>query len=278
MNTLSEAKRWRNLGIATIPIRAGSKAPALDSWRPYQERLPTLRELTIWFSSGQYGLAVLTGWRGLVVIDFDNPWRYSEWLASLAGDIASLALSTYQVRTRRGKHFYFYCDTPAECWAGDGVDVKAAGGYVLAPPSVHPSGHVYAPLSKPSQIATIGKVGDLLPAYDKRDAPPPIVAGDHAAHDPYDDAMRDSAPTGTSIEEIKRRHSIASLMGVRQNGQRVMVNCPFHNDEHASFAIYNDGHGFCFGCQRWFGDVLDFYAELHGLSLADAMREMGGEL
>ena len=47
----------------------------------------------------------------------------------------------------KGRHLWFVFDG----WAipcsvgrvGAGLDVQAEGGYVLVPPSVHPSGHVY---------------------------------------------------------------------------------------------------------------------------------------
>src|SRR5208282_4586638 len=54
---------------------------------------------------------------------------------------------TRQATTGKGLHLYF--DLPAECGpvpcsAGDGLDIRGDGGYVVAPPSVHPNGNTYA--------------------------------------------------------------------------------------------------------------------------------------
>src|SRR5688500_518178 len=52
-----------NAGLSLIPIRGdGSKRPALDSWKQYQQRRPTPAELRDWFAGGQYtGVAVVGG-------------------------------------------------------------------------------------------------------------------------------------------------------------------------------------------------------------------------
>lgn len=88
-------------------------------------------------------IGVATGASGLVVIDFDS-------LSALAGLPAELP-PTLASRTGKGLHLWY-----KERWAVQpsvgrlpglgttpGVDLRAANSYVLAPPSVHPSGAVY---------------------------------------------------------------------------------------------------------------------------------------
>lgn len=265
--SLMEARRWLKMGVATIPIKARDKAPALDLWKQFQNRLPTSRELDIWFLSGQYNIAVIAGWRDLVIVDFDNVWRYSKWLAH----VDNYATNTYRVRTRRGWHYYYFC-TDVSCWAGDGVDVKAGGGYVLAPPSVHPSGHVYEARGNPRQIIRIDNIRDVLPEYVMpRPAERKLKA---RKRDPFADAMRTSQRVGMSASEIKNRISISDIMNLSGSSRRYKkVKCPFHDDRNASFTIYDNDSAYCFGCQ-WAGDVIDFYGELHGLSTVDAMRAL----
>src|SRR5262249_1864279 len=48
--------------------------------------------------------------------------------------------------TARGRHLWFECTAPITCSAGrvgSGIDVRGDGGYIIAPPSIHPSGAVY---------------------------------------------------------------------------------------------------------------------------------------
>lgn len=47
-------------GLSIIPIRHGSKSPAVP-WKDYQERLPTIQEVIQWFKTPQNGLAVVCG-------------------------------------------------------------------------------------------------------------------------------------------------------------------------------------------------------------------------
>ena len=274
MNAHEIAQTWRNAGIATIPILAGSKSPALDSWREFQTQLPTSRELECWFSRPGYNLAVITGWRGLAVIDWDDTMAYSAWLAELSPGMAALILKTYQVQTARGFHLYMYSNKAARSAHNPSTwDVKAAGGYVLAPPSIHPSGRQYVGYGRIEAIARVESIADILPGYEQaieaqRMQAPVLV-------DPFDVAMQPRAEMG-AIEAVKGKISIADLLGHNGHGQRTwLTTCPLHGDHLPSFAVYQDGHAHCFGC-GWHGDVIDLYAAMHHVSIAVAIRELGG--
>lgn len=272
MNTLETAAAWLQNGIAVIPCLARSKVPALDSWREYQERLPTMRELGRWFAHDGYNLAIITGWRGLVVVDFDDLGIYGRWLAGLDGR-ALAALTTYQVKTRRGMHLYFYVDEPAHNAHNDGWDVKAAGGYVLAPPSVHPSGHVYRAQGWIENIQRVRSVSDLLPAYTYtyRSSPAAI---EQASADPFDAAMNGKDSPNASIEAIKAHVRPADIVAIQyRRGGLEWACCPAHDDQHPSLAVYPDGHVHCFACD-FHGDSLDLYARLHNISLAAAIAAL----
>ena len=269
MNFLLEtAKTWRDLGIATIPILARDKRPALETWKRYQTELPTMRQLELWFGSGRYNLAVITGWRGLVVLDFDDLNRCFSWISELSPDILGILNETFQVSTNRGMHYYFFSNHDTKCVPGDGWDVKADGGYVLAPPSIHPSGTTYQALGDPQDIRPIQSIWEFVEKPAKPAWTPSVPK-----LDPFDQAMRDNG-NGASIETAKRHHTPASILGVSHNGRRIMTRCPLpnHQDQHESFAIYGE-HFHCFGCGAH-GDAIDLYALIHQVSLSDAIREL----
>jgi len=271
-STLDIALEWRALGVATIPIRAGSKAPALVSWKPYQTQLPTEVELRTWFGSGRYGLAVITGWRGLTVLDWDDMDVYRDWMDGLEDDRQYVATWTYSVITSRGLHLYYLCKDHTQSMPGTRWDIKAAGGYVVAPPSIHPSGHQYATHNSPEHVRQIDSIWWLL-GIEKPTRP--VFTATAEALDPFDMAYADSG--GTSITEIKERFSIAEIMGVGASNRVQKFRCPLpgHLDEHQSFALYPD-HFHCFGCGAH-GDVIDFYALVHDISLVEAMRALANE-
>lgn len=314
-NTLSVAEQWLELGIAVIPIRCGSKKPALR-WRPYIERLPRGDELRAWWPSTNgsgYGIAVLPGWADLVIIDFDSSERHQVWLAGLSPALAQVASSTYKVLTRRGTHYYIYSDEETRCtpllWDRcekcdsvtphrrvpdpsrkvvrcldcqekhdqvdpQGVDIKARGGYCLAPPTVHPSGHHYAGVGGLADIQRVESVYELLPearrTHEAMEAP--CYEYEEREENLWDLAMRD--PISASIDEIKRHFSIAKLLNRPEgNGRRWVTLCPLHAETSPSFTVFTDGHYKCFGCNES-GDVITLFAKLNRISNKEAIREM----
>ena len=88
-----------------------------------------------------FNIAIITGKvSGVVVVDADSKSAI-KFVKKLG-----LADDTPTVRTQRGAHFYFQYPkggVPSKILKEHHLDIKSDGGYVLAPPSVHPDGHVY---------------------------------------------------------------------------------------------------------------------------------------
>jgi hypothetical protein len=117
-----------------------SKRPAVTTWREWQTRRADAEQIGRWFSRGDVtGLAVICGAvsGGLTVRDFDEAAAYDQW----AGTHADLAERLPTVRTGRGFHVYHRSAVARIVTLGDG-ELRGAG-YVLAPPSRHPSGEPY---------------------------------------------------------------------------------------------------------------------------------------
>ena len=154
MDILLEAAKWINRGIGVIPIRPRDKRPALGAWKKYQGQLPTYTELLSWFQHPR-NLAVITGWQFLTVLDFDNLDVFFTWANEKY-------LQTYQVMTSRGMHVYVYLANQPQFKKLPGIDIKSTGGYVLAPPSVHPSGSEYRVFAD-YPIMQVERIEDVLP-------------------------------------------------------------------------------------------------------------------
>jgi len=81
---------------------------------------------------------------GLVVIDIDGESGLAT-LRVLVDRYGTLP-RTAVVKTARGWHLYFAMSKTCiaiPCSTGDGLDVRGDGGYAVAPPSLHVTGHVY---------------------------------------------------------------------------------------------------------------------------------------
>lgn len=153
--TLDMALRYDQLGWSTLPLKERSKAPAIRTWKQFQKRRPDQNELADFFGVARRNIAVICGDVSgrLVVRDFDIRASYDDWQAQHP----DLARSLPTVATVRGCHVYACTEgsIPTRCL--DDGELRSSGGYVVAPPSIHPHGPVYTWMVPP---------GDRVPVVD----------------------------------------------------------------------------------------------------------------
>lgn len=137
------AMLYHDMGMQVIPVKSHDKRPAVSTWTEWQHKRQTREDVaTLFESSPDANIGIITGSiSGIVVIDEDG----SEGAASLAGwsDDLGHALVSY---TGKGRHLVFaHPGTPVGSRVGilPSVDVRADGGYIVAPPSIHKNGTVY---------------------------------------------------------------------------------------------------------------------------------------
>jgi len=133
---LNHALEYANRGWLVIPLQPRDKVPFPGSRGLLDGTTDSAVIRQWWIDHPDANVGIITGGSFGVVLDVDDP--------SL---IAGLDLPpTRSIVTARGEHFIF-ASVPIGNRRGDlprGIDVRGAGtGYVVAPPSIHPSGHVY---------------------------------------------------------------------------------------------------------------------------------------
>ena len=126
-------------GWSVIPLMPRSKRPSIP-WQEYQRRLATIDELERWFAKPGFNVGIVTGTlSGIFVIDADTA-------NAVAWALVNLPPCGLRVRTSKGMHFYYPLGKRPirnKARIRDGIDVRAEGGYVVAPGSVHENGHIY---------------------------------------------------------------------------------------------------------------------------------------
>lgn len=147
-----EALKRRKEGRSVIPIygiaddlnctcgrshcESPGKHPILNSWKEYQQRLPTINEIEGWWRQNPTANAAeLTG-NGTVVGDIDRTGAEPEF-------------ATRTVRTGGGGLHYYWSTTRKWKNSAKGeFHVRGESGYVLIPPSRHKSGKFYSYISE----------------------------------------------------------------------------------------------------------------------------------
>lgn len=125
-----------------LPIRPGTKEPLTR----HGVKDATLDEVQVhrwWNRWPDANLAVATGAPGPHVLDIDDPAQAGDWIARLREGGAP------EVATSRGSHFYFAGRDVSTVTLAFG-ELRGRGGYVLVPPSTHPSGKAYVWLTEPT--------------------------------------------------------------------------------------------------------------------------------
>lgn len=139
---LNAALEYLDRGLSVIPVGA-DKRP-LVSWKEFQARHATEDEVYDWFAKWPTAnIAIVCGSiSGVIVIDGDGEIG-ARWIYE------NLPRTSLYVKTGRenGCHSYYRIPEgliiPSQNGFKPKVDLKAEGGYVVAPPSVHATGKLY---------------------------------------------------------------------------------------------------------------------------------------
>jgi hypothetical protein len=135
-------------GWSVLPVRPRDKRPLLP-WEPLQRSPAGEAEIRGWFERWpDANIGIVTGAvSGLVVLDIDPQHDGEESLARLEREHGPLPVTVEALTGGGGRHLYFAHPgglVRNKAGLAPGIDLRGDGGYVVAPPSMHPSGRRYA--------------------------------------------------------------------------------------------------------------------------------------
>jgi len=176
------ARRLHKRGGDIIPLPARRKAPPPTGWRDRQRA--TLGQVLSWCAGCNLGLR--TGQpSGVVVVDLDP-----------GSELDVEGVETWTSITGRGRQMFFAMPEGIDLGNSAGklakaTDVRATGGYVVLPGSIHPSGAVYTwaeglgPGEVPLADLPAAWLARLLPPPPPTGAPPRVNGGDGSRQRAY---------------------------------------------------------------------------------------------
>lgn len=149
-NNLEQAIKLFEQGFSVIPI--GQNKKPLIEWKQYQSEKASREQLDAWWTqSPNANIGIVTGKiSNLLVVDIDP--RHG------GSNEQFKNLLTPTVKTGGGGwHYYFSYKEGLQNAVGiqKGIDIRAEGGYVIAPPSMHESGNTYEWLASPFEASLL---------------------------------------------------------------------------------------------------------------------------
>jgi hypothetical protein len=134
---------YARAGWRVFPLRPRQKIPLTE--HGCHDATTDLEQIGAWWQRWpQANVGIATGAEsGLLVVDIDGE-EGELALAELVAQHGSMPVVP-EVTTGRGRHLYFAYDERVKNSAKKlpKIDTRSTGGYVVAPPSIHPDGRVY---------------------------------------------------------------------------------------------------------------------------------------
>ena len=152
------AASYASRGLAVLPLAPRNKVPAIKGGcNAASCDLETVQAW--WGAHPDYNVAIATGAPSgnLVVIDVDVDGSTgedgTETLFSWEREHGELPETVTAITGRGGLHMYYFTDREVRSSVNKdlGVDIRARGGFTVAPPSVHPNGRPYCWENEPGE-------------------------------------------------------------------------------------------------------------------------------
>ena len=149
-STRDEALEYVDLGWSVLPVRPDEKRPYMANWLQYERQRATRQQVEGWFNSlSGAGVGAVTGRiSGMVVLDVeaDCPYPVEDLLRRWPTQLYSRTGSG-------GWHLYYSYPQGVGKVSNrvrifEGADLRADGGFIVLPPTLHASGNRYEWVSK----------------------------------------------------------------------------------------------------------------------------------
>ena len=141
IDCITNSQSYTDRGWAVFPLVANTKTPATTNG--FKDATTDQNQINQWFKTA-HNIGIATG-KGLLVLDIDRKHGKDggEVLASLEREHGKLPDTLTATTPSGGEHLYFSYPANVAIQSranickehGEGLDIRADGGYIVAPPS-----------------------------------------------------------------------------------------------------------------------------------------------
>ena len=204
---LAAALAYQARGWSVVPLRPGEKRPLIRR-EGFQHQPASESQVRRWFEHWpDANLGVVTGAvSGLIVLDIDPEHGGGDSLAAFERQHGPTPPTLEAITGGGGRHLYFSHPGGVvhnRVNLAAGLDLRGDGGYVVVPPSRHPSGkhYAWAPDRGPDEVA----IGPMPPWLSR------LLSGEGERHGHPMAYWRALARDG--VHQGARNNTIASFTG-----------------------------------------------------------------
>jgi hypothetical protein len=156
---LTQAQGYADAGKYVFPVKVKSKQPA--NGNSFKGATISKEVIHNFWKDTAFNIGLATGEiNNLVVVDVDDEQTWAKFVATQGG-----LPQGPKVITGKGHHLYFAYPKGRQIRnrqaPGNGFDIRANGGYVVAPPSIHHSGKVYR-FTKSPELSELPELPEWL--------------------------------------------------------------------------------------------------------------------
>lgn len=210
---------YAGMGFAVFPLRPKDKRPATENG--FKAATTNAQQIADWWDKhpdSNIGIATGSMSGGLVVIDLDIDKEKGvngyESLKEWQREHEELPETWQSITGRGGYHLLFRDSATNKSRTGlyEGVDIRADGGYIVAPPSVHPNGNQYEWEQGPGDGIDIAQVDNNVAEF---------LLGPMPEKKRFQ--MDDIIPEGERVSSLVRLIGREKAGGVDDDSIRVLV-------------------------------------------------------
>ena len=230
---LEAALRYIREDYPVLPVNR-QKVPLVKAW-PTAASTSESQVRRWWEQYPDAGIGIVTGERsGLLVVDVDP--RNIEDPRAVAAVLDAMPRTRTHATGGGGRHYLFRHVAGVKNGSIiHGIDIKADGGFIVAPPSIHSSGKPYT-VSDSSPVAALP--AELVECLPRKAETSRLQNRERIEATP---------PPGRDIN-TRLEGALMERNGTR-NGDEIKHSCLFHDDNHPSASYNTAKRAFqCFAC------------------------------